>query len=98
MKIRSYQNSTIKEILKESSSCIILNKNKKEILSLVMDGIVKNVNKKINGIPIIINNIECESKYVPELLFYQRSKLVGSLKGIRQVNEIINLIDKLTIY
>ena len=55
-----------------------------------------NVSKIIDDRIPIIRKIN-KKTYTPELLFYKNRKKIGSLKGVRQVKEIVSYIDKMSL-
>lgn len=98
MMISSKNNGCINEIINDSNCFIVMNKCENDILSKIMYGIIVNVDKKLDGlVPIVINDEKSFTTGTPELLYYRNQKLVGSLKGIRQVSEIIKFINKMNL-
>lgn len=86
----------ISEIIDETNCYIIFNENEEDILSRIMDGVILNVSKIIDDRIPIIRKIN-KKTYTPELLFYRNRKKIGSLKGVRQVKEIVSYIDKMSL-
>ena len=86
----------ISEIIDETNCYIIFNENEEDILSRIMDGVILNVSKIIDDRIPIIRQIN-KKTYTPELLFYRNRKKIGSLKGVRQVKEIVSYIDKMSL-